>query len=246
LKFIFSYLNKFEGFKATLENQLKEEYENKKKELIKEMSEMRAKMYSQKCAENLKIQKINKIKDNLHKTEINTLQKAEKLEKIMSKKSKEKSYSNKKNKTSFITSNKQLEESYNDSKILGSSFIQKKMNQSKNHLTDNNEENNNQNYNNDFSNNNPQNTNYNQFKNNNDSNIKFKKKYLSLNIDENSENNIKIFNNMNINSPTSAIDQIMSNYNVSGYIKEGNQILNKKKLYLSNFNHIQIFRLSFD
>ena len=79
-----NYLRKFENFKNTLEKQLKDEYESKKKELAKEIDEMKAKIYRQKCSEKLKLQKINQIKKTLNDKEKKQFENAEKIEKVLS------------------------------------------------------------------------------------------------------------------------------------------------------------------
>jgi hypothetical protein len=78
-----TYLRKFENFKNNLEKQLKEEYEAKKLELTKEVSEMKSRVYRQKCAEKLKMNKLNTIKHNLAVKEKAQFENAEKLEKIL-------------------------------------------------------------------------------------------------------------------------------------------------------------------
>ena len=78
-----NYLRKFENFKNCLEKQLKDEYEVKKKELSKEVSEIKSKVYRQKCAEKLKLNKINKIKKTLEAKEKVQLENAEILEKVI-------------------------------------------------------------------------------------------------------------------------------------------------------------------
>jgi hypothetical protein len=76
-------LNKFENFKSNIENQLKEEFNEKKTAMVKQMNEMKAKIYSQKCAENLKLERINKLKEKLSTNEKNQFQKVEKLERLI-------------------------------------------------------------------------------------------------------------------------------------------------------------------
>ena len=56
---------------------------------MKEINEMKAQAYSQKCADNLKMKKINIIKDNMESSKINHLKNAQKLDKILSNKSKD-------------------------------------------------------------------------------------------------------------------------------------------------------------
>jgi hypothetical protein len=78
-----NYLRKFESFKTNLEKQLKDEYESKKKELSKEISEMKSRMYRLKCSEKLKLNKISNIKKNLEQKERVHFENAEKLEKVL-------------------------------------------------------------------------------------------------------------------------------------------------------------------
>jgi hypothetical protein len=78
-----SYLKRFETFKNNLEKQLKDEYESKKKELSKEIGELKSKVYRQKCAEKLKLNKINNMKKTLETKQKLQLENAEKLEKAI-------------------------------------------------------------------------------------------------------------------------------------------------------------------
>lgn len=78
-----NYLRKFESFKSNLEKQLKDEYESKKKELSKEISEMKSRMYRLKCSEKLKLNKISNIKKNIEQKQKVHLENAGKLEKVL-------------------------------------------------------------------------------------------------------------------------------------------------------------------
>lgn len=172
---------------------------------MKEISEIKAKVYSQKLAENLKLQKINKIKDRLEIKEINHLQKAEKLEKILSNKSKEKFGKTKSSHGNIPTNNqdipinnKNCDQSYEDDgsfrRMRNNSKIKSGVKEGNN-------------------------------SNNNSKNKFHQKKDLILNIVD-PENNSKGFRNSNLNSPSDFNNVGNSNYNnensnlnnFSGYI----------------------------
>ena len=78
-----NYMKKFNTFKINLEKQLKEDYEQKKKELLKEINEIKSEVFRQKCAEKLKLSKINNIKKSLIEKEMTQLKNAENLEKAI-------------------------------------------------------------------------------------------------------------------------------------------------------------------
>jgi len=192
---------------------------------MKEISVMKAKIYSQRCLENLKIQKLNNIRDILQKTEMNTLLKAEKIEKILSSKSKEKKQGHKKSASSAFPINKKIGENYKNNRSLNSSlnssFNNKTRNANLNSFSPNNKKdqasfsNNNIKIKENIQNKNAKNI-INKTKSVNNL-MTSKNKDLILNIDDNSENNFMISYNINMNSPASA--NLENNF--SSLIKQG-------------------------
>lgn len=76
------HMQRYELFKKKLEKELESEFEQKKNAMLKELEEIKAKIYRSKCSENLKINKINTMKRNIKAYHEKNLKQAEQIEKI--------------------------------------------------------------------------------------------------------------------------------------------------------------------
>ena len=76
------HMQRYELFKKKLEKELESEFEQKRNAMLKELDEIKAKIYRSKCSENLKINKINTMKRNIKAYHENNLKQAEQIEKI--------------------------------------------------------------------------------------------------------------------------------------------------------------------
>ena len=75
------YMQKYEAYKKKLDKELSEDFETKRKEMVKEIDDIKSKIYRSKCSENLKINKINTMKKNIKTYHEKNLKGAEKVEK---------------------------------------------------------------------------------------------------------------------------------------------------------------------
>ena len=76
------HMQRYELFKKKLEKELESEFEQKRNAMLKELDEIKAKIYRSKCSENLKINKINTMKRNIKAYHEKNLKQAEQIEKI--------------------------------------------------------------------------------------------------------------------------------------------------------------------
>lgn len=197
---------------------------------MQDINEIKSKIYTQKCAEKLKIKNINQMKDKIYKTEMKNLETAEKIEKILTKQKK----GNKINiqKASIrTTSNKEIIEPTENTEKNRENYEKRKYgietnNNEKNNTKEIRGENNNAiiDYNaiNIYDSNQSNRDNFNHFEDH--------RKDLLLDIVDNTEQNIKLYNNINLNSPLSLINQNLSNNNVNSNnflqdINDGKQLL---------------------
>ena len=77
------YMQKYEAYKKKLDKELSEDFETKRKEMVKEIDDIKSKIYRSKCSENLKINKINTMKKNIKTYHEKNLKGAEQVEKII-------------------------------------------------------------------------------------------------------------------------------------------------------------------
>ena len=77
------HMQRYELFKKKLEKELESEFEQKKNAMLKELDEIKAKIYRSKCSENLKINKINTMKRNIKAYHEKNLKQAEHIAKII-------------------------------------------------------------------------------------------------------------------------------------------------------------------
>lgn len=79
----FKHMQKYELYKKKLEKEYANEYEKKRLGMVKELDEIKGKIYRSKCSENLKINKINAMKKNIRAYHEKNLKGAEKIEKML-------------------------------------------------------------------------------------------------------------------------------------------------------------------
>ena len=101
-------IQKLEKFKKKLENDLNEEYEKKKNDLQKEINKLKTKIFQSHYKEKIKMNKINSLRKNIEKYNIENIKGIETIDKMINSKDIEETELNADDENSSINNNKKI------------------------------------------------------------------------------------------------------------------------------------------